>query len=85
MTAIAESCISCGMPMPSPEQHAPGNPDSTYCKFCSTPDGELQTYDERLERLTQFTMREQNIDREVAATKARERMAAMPAWSNHTA
>lgn len=84
MTTATDTCISCGMPMTSPEQHAPGHPESAYCTFCSSPDGELQSYDERLERLTQFTMRDQGVDRDTAAATARERMAAMPAWSDHS-
>ena len=30
------ACESCGYPMAGPEDHAPGHPDSRYCRFCST-------------------------------------------------
>jgi len=32
--------------------HAPGRPDSAYRAYCSTPAGDLQGFEERLQRLT---------------------------------
>ncbi|HEY7483356.1 MAG TPA: zinc ribbon domain-containing protein [Streptosporangiaceae bacterium] len=51
------NCESCGMPMNTAEDHAPGHPDSTYCRLCSDADGNLQDFDERFERMVQWQMR----------------------------
>jgi hypothetical protein len=49
-----QSCESCGMPMRTAEDHAPGHPGSTWCRLCSTEDGSLQPFEERFERMTQW-------------------------------
>ncbi|MGW0201856.1 zinc ribbon domain-containing protein [Nonomuraea sp. NPDC003201] len=45
------NCQSCGMPMRTADDHAPGHPDSTWCRMCAKPDGTLQDFDERFERM----------------------------------
>ncbi len=30
-----QTCESCGMPMRTDEDHAPGHPGSTWCRYCS--------------------------------------------------
>src|SRR5207245_1314483 len=40
------SCISCGMPLRTDEDHAAGDPTKNYCKHCARPDGSLKSYDE---------------------------------------
>lgn len=37
----ATECISCGMPMGKPEDHAMGDPDKDYCLHCARPDGAM--------------------------------------------
>jgi len=66
----ATTCESCGMPMHDESDHAPGRPDSAYCAYSSTPDGDLQGFEERLHRLTQRSMRQDGLDR-AAARRAR--------------
>lgn len=80
---VTMSCESCGMTMAGPEDHAPGHPDSRYCRFCSTETGELQQFDERLERLTQWSVRQDGLDPEASRTKSLEYMRRMPLWRDH--
>ncbi len=78
-----QTCESCGMPMAGPDQHAPGHPESTWCAYCSTPTGELQDFDERFERMVQWSMRQQELDRPAAEAATRDHMRGMPAWKDH--
>jgi hypothetical protein len=68
------TCDSCGMPIE----------DGTYCEYCTDTDGNLQSFDERFERMVQWTMKRGN---DLSRTKAEEDtlayMATMPAWRNH--
>lgn len=57
--------------------------EGPYCKFCTTETGALQPFEERLERMTQWAIRKDGLDREAAEAKTREYMRSMPAWRNH--
>ena len=81
----AVTCISCGMPMESIGDHAPNHPDSAWCRYCSTPAGELQAFEERFERMMQWTMRQEGLDRPAAEAATRAYMRRMPAWQDHPA
>ncbi len=86
MTALTVlTCESCGMPMRHESDHGPGRPDSAYCAYCSTPDGDAQGFEERLRRLTQWAMRQDGLDRAAAERAARDYMRALPAWRDHPA
>lgn len=76
-------CQSCGMPMTTAEEHAPGNPHSQHCKFCSRPDGVLQEFDERFERMVQWQMRQKGSARDAAEAATRAYMKKMPLWKDH--
>ncbi|MEN3357547.1 MAG: hypothetical protein V7637_1529, partial [Mycobacteriales bacterium] len=75
----ASTCESCGMPMPTAEDHAPGHPDGVLCRHCA-PDGTLEPFTERFERMVQWSMRRSGLDRPAAESAAREYMRGMPAW-----
>lgn len=75
------SCESCGMPLAGAEDHALNDPSIPYCKFCA-PDGRLMPAQERLERFTQWTMRQDGLDYDAARQKARSYMKSMPAWKD---
>lgn len=79
------TCTSCGMPMAAVEDHAPNHPDSAWCRFCATPEGDLVPFEERLERMTQWEMRQHGLDRPAAEQATRAYMRAMPAWRDHPA
>jgi hypothetical protein len=77
-------CQSCGMPMEQLDDHAPGNPGSLHCRYCSRPDGSLQPFDERFERMVEWSMRQDGLPREYAESATRDYMRSMPLWKNHS-
>lgn len=85
MTAQTSSaiCVSCGMPMSTAADHAPGNPSSQHCKYCSKENGALQDFEERFQRMVQWQMRQQGCNQQEAEEQTREHMRKMPAWKDH--
>ena len=70
----ANNCQSCGMPIE----------DGTYCQYCTDEHGNLQTFDERFERMVQWMQRQEHAaSREDAEKKTLAHMANMPAWRDH--
>ena len=80
-----QNCESCGLPMHTAEDHAPGHPASSWCRYCSTEDGSLQPFEERFERMTQWAVRKDGLDRATAEAKTRDYMRTMPVWRDHPA
>jgi hypothetical protein len=78
------TCDSCGMPLESPADHALGDVENPHCKHCA-PDGVLQPFEERFERMVQWTVRSEGVDRAIAVTRTRDYMRQMPAWRDHPA
>jgi hypothetical protein len=76
---VAVKCESCGMPLAGAEDHALSDPNIPYCGYCA-PEGTLPSAEERLERFTQWTMRQEGLEYGVARDKARAYMKTMPAW-----
>ena len=77
---MSQTCISCGMPMIKPDDHAQGDPTKDYCLYCARPDGTMRSYEEALEGMTQFAARSQGISLDAAREVARGIMAELPAW-----
>jgi len=75
-----KQCIACGMPMKSPEDFAMGDSTKEYCKYCCHPDGTMQSYDEKLNSLTNFIVKTQGLDEKAANSAAKSMMAKLPAW-----
>lgn len=73
-------CISCGMPMRSPEDHALGDTSKEFCKHCSTETGELKSREEVLKGISGFLMHTQGLDEGAALEAAALTMNKMPAW-----
>ena len=68
------SCDSCGMPIES----------GRYCTYCVDDDGNLQSFDERFERMTAWQARRSpTATREEIEQRTREYMSTMPAWRGH--
>jgi Putative zinc ribbon domain len=78
------SCDSCGMPLESAADHALGDVENSHCRHCA-PDGVLQPFEERFERMVQWTVRSEGVDRSIAETRTRDYMRQMPAWRDHPA
>jgi hypothetical protein len=83
--STAMSCLSCGMPLTSAADHALGDEGAPYCVHCTTENGELHPFEEQLERMTQWSMRMDGLDRAAAELRTREHMRSMPAWRDHPA
>lgn len=74
MNTTPHSCQSCGMSISN----------GLLCQYCMTPDGSLQPFDERFERMVQWAMsREPSLARDEAERKTRAYMRTMPAWRDH--
>ncbi|HYA00330.1 MAG TPA: zinc ribbon domain-containing protein [Candidatus Binatia bacterium] len=82
---MATTCESCGMPLTTAADHARGDETIPYCVHCTTESGELQSFDERLERMTQWAMRSDGLDRPTAHARTLQHMRSMPAWRDHPA
>jgi hypothetical protein len=68
------SCESCGMPIEA----------GPYCQYCVDSTGNLQTFQERFERMVQWqAKREPGTSRVDLEKKTLARMASMPAWKEH--
>ena len=78
---MAVSCESCGMPLAGAEDHALKDTSIPYCGYCA-PEGTLPPVEERIERFTQWTMREESLDYQAARVKAIAYMKTMPAWKD---
>ncbi|NUP13300.1 MAG: AraC family transcriptional regulator [Polyangiaceae bacterium] len=75
-------CIACGMPMMRAEDHALSDTSKEYCKHCARPDGSMRSYDEAVVGMTQWMVRTQGIDAEVAKQMAVETLKSLPAWKS---
>ncbi len=68
------TCQSCSMAID----------DGTYCDYCTDENGNLQAFEERLERMIQWQLRHSpNTSPENAKTQSLTFMAEMPAWRDH--
>jgi hypothetical protein len=61
-----KQCIACGMPMKNVEDFAMGDLNKEYCRYCCRPDGTMQSYDEKLNSLTNFIVKTQGLDEKAA-------------------
>lgn len=77
-----KTCISCGMPMTKPQDYPLGDETKDYCVHCACPDGSMQSYQEKLDSMTEFIIRTQGFDSGVARKSARDLMARQPAWKD---
>jgi hypothetical protein len=71
--------------MEKADDHAPGDEHSRHCAYCSKPDGSLQDFDERFERMVQWSLRRDGLDRAGAEQKTKAYMRTMPLWRDHPA
>ena len=70
----APACESCGMPIES----------GRYCRHCTDSDGQLQSFDERFERMVAWQQRRSpGASRQELERQTLDYMATMPAWSAH--
>jgi hypothetical protein len=77
------TCISCGMPLKTIEDRPIGHPESEWCRYCSRPDGSLQEFSERFERMVQWEVKKKGRSRPEAEAATRVHMKTLPAWKDH--
>lgn len=77
------TCESCGMPLGADTDHALGDPDIPYCNHCTDDTGALDDFDTRFDRMVQWSIRQDGLDRPAAEEKTRAYMRTMPAWTDH--
>jgi len=75
-----KTCIACGMPMTKPADFPLNDESKDYCIYCARPDGSMQSYEEKLESMTDFMIRTQGLDRDAARMMAVRTLAKLPAW-----
>jgi len=74
MAQAQTKCESCGMPIEV----------GPYCQYCVDERGELQPFDERFERMLQWSRRhDKNLTDAQQREKTLNYMATMPAWKDH--
>ena len=55
-----------------------------YCQHCTNENGELQSFDERFEKMVSFLQRkEPQLSSDEVEMKTKAYMRTMPAWKNH--
>ena len=75
-------CIACGMPMEKPSDFAMEDQTKDYCVYCAKADGSMQSYDEKLDGMTDFIIKTQGFDQQAARSAAISMMSKLPAWKN---
>ena len=80
-----KTCIACGMPMEKITDFAANDPNKDYCVHCARPDGEMQSFEEKKENLTQFIVKSQGFDENAARKIAENMMRKLPAWQKYFA
>ena len=74
MSEAKMPCESCGLPIEA----------GPYCRHCVDERGALQPFEERFERMVQWTLgHEPGLARPEAERRTRAYMRTMPAWRDH--
>jgi hypothetical protein len=79
------ACGSCGMPMERPEDHALGDVNQQYCRFCTDEQGRLLPYEQVLDTNAEYYVKSQGVTPEAAQRLAAALLADMPAWKSRGA
>jgi hypothetical protein len=79
------ACGSCGMPMERPEDHALGDVNHQYCRYCTDERGELLPYEKVLGMNAEIYVKSQGVTPEAAQRLAAALLADMPAWKGRGA
>lgn len=78
---MVERCESCGIEMPSEDDHAGADPSIPYCGTCADHEGELLSRPAVEDRLVERLMEDHDVqDREKALRHVRRKLDEMPAW-----
>jgi hypothetical protein len=72
------------MPMAAAEDHAQGHSGAAWCRYCA-PEGSLQPFEERFERMVQWQTQRAGQSRAEAEAATKTYMRSLPAWRDHPA
>jgi len=75
-----KKCIACGMPMSKKDDFALSDESKDYCIHCANADGSMHSFEEKKESMTNFIIKTQGLDRNVAESAALSMMMNLPAW-----
>lgn len=75
-----KTCIACGMPMTKAADYPQNDESKDYCVYCARIDGSMQSYEEKLQGMTEFIVRTQGLDSAAANQIAVRSLAKLPAW-----
>ncbi len=73
-------CHSCTAPLDSPDFKGASD---IYCKLCTDKNGNLKSYEEIKQGVSNWFKDWQKVSDEVAEKRAEYFMKAMPAWADH--
>jgi hypothetical protein len=68
--------------MEHPEDHALGDVNAAYCRYCTDEQGRLRPYEEILGMNAEFYVKSQGVTPEAARRLAAAMLADMPAWKD---
>ena len=73
-------CIACGMPMLEKSDFPDEDTNRDYCIHCARPDGSMQSFEEKKDRMICFITKTQGFDYKAATKIAESNMKRLPAW-----
>jgi hypothetical protein len=79
---MIKQCIACGMPMETAEDFAMKDISKEYCRYCATVTGEMQSYEQRLEKYSGWLVNTQGMGKEAALKQSKVIMSQLPAWKH---
>jgi len=69
--------------MTKPEDYPMNDESKDYCIYCAKPDGSMQSFQEKMEGMSEFIMKTQGLDSLAAHKAAEELMRRLPAWEKY--
>ena len=75
-----EKCICCGMPMETEEQHSNCDPAKDFCIYCTDAEGNMKTFEQKVNDMTEFIMKRTGITKEEASQTAKFNLMKLPYW-----
>ena len=77
-----QKCESCGMPLQNIENFGLKSPKNKYCKNCTDKEGNLKSYNEKINDFKRLLMKTGNYDENKAIEIAKDSIKQFPAWKN---
>lgn len=77
-----KNCESCGIPMNSIDDFGGRNSSNKYCKHCTDINGNLKSYQEKVNDFKQLLLKVNDDSEEQATKTAKEMLNRFKAWQN---